>query len=92
MPVAVGLTDPFHFVGYAVLAALATRLTGRTPYGLLVAVAAAVAFGFGIELVQARIPWRTFAWRDVGVNAAGALVGAAAVAAHERRRARGDDP
>jgi len=88
VPIAVGLTAPFHFVGYAILAALATRVTGRTPCGLLLAVVAAVAFGFGIEVVQAPIPWRTFAWQDVGINAAGAVVGAAIVAISERRRAR----
>ena len=37
---------------------------------------AATAFGFGIELVQAPIPWRSFAWTDAALNAAGAVVGA----------------
>ena len=76
IPLGVGFTDPFHLVGYAVLAALMTRVTGRTRRGLFLAVVAAVAFGFGIELLQASIPWRTFAWRDVGVNAVGAVGGA----------------
>ena len=89
VPLSIGLTDPFHVVGYAVLAVLATRLTGRTSRGLLLAVAGAVAFGFGIELLQAQIPWRTFAWRDVAVNAVGASIGAAAVAVYGRRRGRG---
>ena len=84
----IGLTDPFHFVGYAVLAALATQLTGRALSGLFLAVVGAVVFGFGIELLQTQIPWRTFAWRDVGVNAVGAVVGAAAVAVYEQRRRR----
>lgn len=71
----VGLTDPFHFVGYAVLAAFLARTMGRGRRGLLVALVAAVAFGFGIELVQSTIPWRSFAWRDAAVNAVGATVG-----------------
>lgn len=84
VPLSIGLTDPFHVVGYAVLAALATRLTGRTPRGLLLTVVGAVALGFGVELLQAQISWRTFAWRDVAVNAVGASIGAAA--AYGRRR------
>ncbi len=72
-----GLTDPFHLIGYAVLAALVTRATGRTLQGLVVAVAVATAFGFGIEVVQAAIPWRGFAWRDVLLNGLGATVGGA---------------
>ena len=81
VPAFVGLTDPFHVLGYAVLAALMARATGRTHRELVIAVLAATAFGFVIELVQAPIPWRTFAWRDVGLNGVGAAVGAAAAAA-----------
>ncbi|WP_394346020.1 hypothetical protein [Halorubrum sp. BOL3-1] len=44
-----------------------------------VAVAAATGFGFGVELVQAPIPWRSFAWGDAAVNAVGAAVGVATV-------------
>ncbi len=80
----VGLTGPFHVVGYAVLAALASRATGRTGRGLLVAVVVAVAFGAGIELVQAALPWREFAWLDVLLNAVGATVGAAVVGVRAR--------
>lgn len=71
----VGLTGPLHFVGYAVLVALLARAMERRRRGLLVALVVAVAFGFGIELVQSTIPWRSFAWKDVAVNAAGAIVG-----------------
>lgn len=71
----IGLTDPLHFVGYTLLAALLTRTTERTRRGPLVAVGVAIAFGFGIELVQSAIPWRSFAWGDVAVDAAGAVVG-----------------
>ncbi|QKY18034.1 VanZ family protein [Halorubrum sp. CBA1229] len=80
LPAGLGLTAPFHFVGYAVLAALFVRAANRERRGVAVAaamaVAAATAFGFGIELVQAPIPWRSFAWTDAALNAAGAVVGA----------------
>jgi len=71
----IGLTDPFHLIGYAILAVLVSQATGRHVRGLLVAAAVAVGFGFGIELVQAPIPWRGFAWRDVLLNAVGAGLG-----------------
>lgn len=77
----IGFTDPFHLLGYAVLTVLASRAFGRGRRGLLVAAAASVAFGFGIELVQASIPWRSFAWRDAAVNASGAVGAAGLVGA-----------
>jgi hypothetical protein len=82
-------TDPFHLVGYAVLAALSARATGRDGRGLVVAASVAVAFGFGVEVVQTAVPWRTFAWRDSLVNAVGAAGGALAVAARTARGAIG---
>ena len=75
LPLGVGLTDPFHLVGYAVLTVLASRAIGRGRRGILLAAGAAVAFGFGVEVVQAPIPWRSFAWRDAAVNAVGAGIG-----------------
>ncbi|OYR59427.1 VanZ family protein [Halorubrum halodurans] len=83
------LTDPFHLVGYAVLAALSARATGRDGRGLLLAAAVAVAVGFGVELLQTAVPWRTFAWRDALVNAVGAAAGALVVAARAARGAIG---
>ena len=77
LPSGIGLTDPFHLVGYAILAVLLVPTTRRRRFGPLLAAAGAVAFGFGVELVQAPIPWRSFAWRDAAVNAVGAAVGAA---------------
>lgn len=80
----VGLTDPFHFVGYAVLAAFLARTMRRSRRGLLVALVTAVTFGFGVELVQSTIPWRSFAWGDAAVNAAGAIVGIGVSVASQR--------
>lgn len=77
LPAGVGLTEPFHFAGYALIAALLVPVAPRGRRGVALAVVGAAAFGFGIELVQAPIPWRSFAWRDAGVNAVGAVVGAA---------------
>ncbi|GAA0508650.1 hypothetical protein SAMN04488066_11120 [Halorubrum aquaticum] len=87
-------TDPFHLVGYAVLAALSARGTGRGVRGSVVAAAVAVAFGFGVEVVQTTIPWRTFAWRDSLVNAIGATTGVVAGWLRHREtdvRHRGED-
>lgn len=99
-----GPTAVFHLIGYAGLAALATRAIGRSretdgaaaatgARGGVLAVGAAVAVGFCAELLQSRVAWRSFAWSDAGVNAAGAVLGVAAVAAllSLRRAARGAD-
>ncbi|WP_418282989.1 VanZ family protein [Halorubrum sp. DTA98] len=87
VPIAgIGPTDPFHLLGYAVLAGLTARSTGRGLRGLAVAAAVATGFGFGIELLQTAIPWRTFAWRDVAVNAVGAILGVAVSWGFTRRR------
>ncbi|GAB6880548.1 hypothetical protein JCM17823_28220 [Halorubrum gandharaense] len=87
LPSWVGLTDPFHLVGYAVLGALITLAAGTDRRGLVVAVTLATGFGFGVELAQATIPWRTFAWSDVAVNAVGAVAGASVASLLARRRA-----
>lgn len=86
--VPVSPTDPFHLVGYAVLAALVARATGRDGRGLVVAAAVAVGFGFGVELLQVGIPWRRFAWRDSLVNAVGATGGVLVVAVRTVRAVR----
>ena len=72
-------TDPFHLVGYALLAALSARAMPDGVRWLGVAVGVTVGFGFGVELVQTAVPWRAFAWRDAAVNALGASVGALVV-------------
>jgi hypothetical protein len=83
LPAWVGVTTAFHLVGYAVLAALVTRDVGRArpervpaAVPICVGVAVATGVGFGVELVQAPVPWRSFAWTDAAVNAVGAAIGA----------------
>lgn len=80
LPADVGITAPFHFVGYAVLAVLFVRVTrsDRRVVAVAVAATAATTFGLVIEVVQAPIPWRSFSWVDVAVNAAGTVFGAVA--------------
>ncbi|WP_430503922.1 VanZ family protein [Haloparvum sp. PAK95] len=91
-PGPVGLTDPFHLVGYAALAvAVALALSKQrelTRDGHVAAVAVAVAtlFGVGVELVQAPIPWRSFAVADAAINALGAVVGVAVLGGWRRWR------
>lgn len=80
-----------HAAGYAALAgalagALATRERSARRAATL-SFCGAVAYGIGIELVQAGVPYRAFSLADAGANALGALVGAA-VAAEYRRRMR----
>jgi VanZ family protein len=71
-----------HLVEYGLLSILILRAlppprnAGR--YFLAFAIAAAV--GFVDEIVQIAIPNRVFDWYDVGLNAAAALLGAAAAA------------
>lgn len=84
-PSVVGGTAAFHLLGYALLSALVVRAIVETdrsagdanPRRMGVAIAVTTLFGFGIELVQFPVPWRTFAWVDVGLNAVGATLGVA---------------
>lgn len=91
-PGPVGLTDPFHLVGYAALAVAVAvalsenRVTTRSIHVAAVAVAVATLFGVGIELVQAPIPWRSFAVADAAINAVGAVVGVAVLGGWRRWR------
>lgn len=83
-PGMISLTDPFHLVGYAALAAaLAATLPNGTRskrdavVGSCAVIVIVTAYGFGIELLQASLSWRTFAVADAAVNAVGAVVGIA---------------
>ena len=93
LPAWVGVTTAFHLVGYAILAALVTRAVRRAPHRRVAAaalgVAVATGVGFGVELVQAPVPWRSFAWTDAAVNGVGAVVGAGIDVLALRRDARG---
>jgi len=82
-PLDVGLTDPPPRRRLRDSGSPREPRDRSRPTGLFLAVGAgaAVAFGFGIELLQAPIPWRSFAWSDAAVNAIGAVVGLVAVVA-----------
>lgn len=85
-----GGTAPFHVAGYAVLSVLIARVTERNPLGLLLAAGVATAFGFGIELLQSMIPWRSFSWLDVALNGSGAVGGVSLVAVSRASRRDAD--
>jgi len=77
---AFGLDKWLHGLGYAALAAaLATALaTGRSALvAALLAAVLAVAYGIGIEFVQATIPARSFSVGDIAADAVGAALAAA---------------
>ncbi|CQR51026.1 MULTISPECIES: VanZ family protein [Haloferax] len=72
----VGLDKWVHAAGYAGLGfgfAAATRARGREE--VAAAVVAAGAFGAGIEVVQAVLPYRSFGVADAGANLVGAVLG-----------------
>ncbi|MCO8267997.1 VanZ family protein [Haloferax sp. AB510] len=74
----VGLDKWVHAVGYAGLGftvGAAVRARGRKE--VVRAVVVVAAFGTGIELVQAVLPYRSFGVADVGANLLGAVVGGA---------------
>lgn len=97
-----GPTGLFHLIGYAGLAVLAIRATGGSEgargvgvpgvRGAAAASGASVVVGLCAEVLQAPLPWRSFAWGDAGVNAVGALLGVAGVSAVAALwRAAGED-
>ena len=83
----VDTTTLLHIVGYATLTAGGViavaregwpgrRRSRRVEIRAVAGVVALVAlFGVGTELLQALIPWRTFAVAEIGLNAASAAVG-----------------
>jgi VanZ family protein len=71
----VGFDKWLHGLGYAVFAALlAYALWATTTRRLAVAVAAATAYGAGIEVVQSFLPFRSFDPLDALANTLGALL------------------
>jgi VanZ family protein len=60
-----------HFVGYAVLGALAIASGLRA----IVAVAALLAFGLLLEVAQLVSGYRSFEWADLAADGAGAVIG-----------------
>ena len=83
----VDTTTLLHIAGYATLAAGGViavaregwpgrRRSRRVEIRAVAGVVALVAlFGVGAELLQALIPWRTFAVAEIGLNAASGAVG-----------------
>ncbi|OYR42840.1 VanZ family protein [Halorubrum sp. Hd13] len=71
-------SDWLHFLAYACLAVMLayalhdSRLRGWHVF--LLVFCCAVGYGVTIELLQSRLPSRTFAFGDIGVNATGAAV------------------
>lgn len=74
VPGAASVSDTLlHAVAYAVLGAL-LALAMRRPRPV-VAWLAIVVFGLVIEVLQARTGYRSFEWRDLAADAAGAALG-----------------
>lgn len=72
----VGADKWFHAAGYAAFAlAVAFALVAGGPSGVLLALVVPVAFGAGIEVLQAFLPPRTASTTDALANAVGALLG-----------------
>ncbi len=71
-----------HALGYAVLGALAVA-SGLGPATALVGV---VAFGLLLEVAQLLTGYRSFEWRDLLADAAGAAIGICAAAVARRVR------
>jgi hypothetical protein len=79
-----------HLGEYGIAAWLAWRAVAQHVRGTVAAYAAAAliaaAIGWGDELVQAVLPNRVYDLRDVGMNAAGAVLGVVVLAACRARR------
>ena len=67
-----------HFLAYACLAVMLEYALHDSSLGawqvFLLVFGCAVGYGLAIELLQSRLPARTFAFGDIGVNATGAAV------------------
>ncbi|WP_435319481.1 VanZ family protein [Haloarchaeobius sp. TZWSO28] len=74
-----------HALGYATLAVLVARaVRPRMLRSGLLVVAGVALFGFGVEVVQWPLPFRTFSLADAAVNGLGAMVGVAVWAGYTR--------
>ncbi len=71
----------FHFLGYATLSALLAfaRLARQRAARAATGLAGASTYGVLIECLQSPIPYRSFSYLDMLVNAAGASLGAVIV-------------
>ena len=73
-----GLSIPeerVHFLQYGLMSLLAQRAFGLAPLPKIVGAAALTsALGLLDELLQGLLPSRHFEWRDVGMNAAAAVI------------------
>lgn len=61
-----------HFVAFGGMALMAGRLA-RSGWPLALALGAVLFGGWVIELLQNRVPGRSYCWRDMAANAAGVL-------------------
>lgn len=81
-----GYTDKLvHLVCYLLLGLLAV-LAQQRPRARLLAAITMIAFGIAIEILQGRLPWRSFEWADVVANTAGVAFGVALGLAASARR------
>lgn len=83
----VDTTTLLHIIGYATLAGGGVIAVARKGWpgrrrprrveisAVAVVIALVALFGVGTELLQATIPWRTFAVAEIGLNAASAAIG-----------------
>ncbi|SDF01049.1 VanZ family protein [Halorientalis regularis] len=84
----VGVDKWLHAVGYATLTLLvAYALRATTGRRIALAVALAVAYGGGIEVVQTLAPFRVFSLADMLANAVGAGLAGLVLWVETRRRA-----
>ena len=84
-----------HLPEYGVMAFLAWRavapLVPGVASGYVAAAVLGAAIGYGDELLQSVVPGRVYDLRDVGMNALGAALGIAVLAAARARRPRPAD-
>ncbi|WP_370306272.1 VanZ family protein [Sinimarinibacterium flocculans] len=82
-----GYTDKLVHLGCYLVLGLLAVLGQRHARGRLAASLAMVVFGVVIELVQNRLPWRSFEWADIVANTIGVVVGGSLAVIGTRLRA-----